>query len=222
MQFVEDHTLERAEHIGRIGAGEQQRQLLRRGEQNIGRVTPLSLALGSRRVASAGFNPHWQSHLLNRNLEVPRNVDGERLQRRNIKSMQPLRAHQGPTGRLQVTRADAALAQLHERRQKAGQGLAAAGRCDQQRRMSRAGFPQKRKLMLAYLPTAASKPAEEDIRQLRRVAEEVSRGFHGIQYPATTINPGTGTPFSMRGDAKSRLTGFRPDAIKAARTCASL
>src|SRR5262249_5714148 len=143
-------------------------------------------------------------------------------QRRNIKRVQPLRTHQSSPGRPQVARADAALAQLHERRQKASQGLAAAGRCDQQRRMSRTGFPQKCKLMLAYLPTAAGEPADEDIRQLRRVAEEVSRGFHEIQCPATTINPGTGTPFSMRVDEKSMLIRFRPDVAKAARTCASL
>ena len=33
MQFVEHHTLERAEQIGRVGGCQQQRQLLRRGEQ---------------------------------------------------------------------------------------------------------------------------------------------------------------------------------------------
>ena len=75
-------------------------------------------------------------------------------------------------------------------------------------------FAQQRKLMRTHLPTAAGEPADEDVRQLRRGAKEISSGFHGIQCPATTINPGTGTPFSVRVDAKSRLTGFKPDAAK--------
>ena len=53
MQLVEDHALERAEQIRRIVRGEQQRELLRRGEQDVGRIAPLALALRGRRVAGA-------------------------------------------------------------------------------------------------------------------------------------------------------------------------
>ena len=58
MQFVEDDTLERAEHVRGIGACEQKRQLLGRREQNIGRIATLALAFGCGRVAGAGFYPH--------------------------------------------------------------------------------------------------------------------------------------------------------------------
>ncbi len=58
MQFVEYHALERAEQIGRVGTGEQQRELFRRGEQDIGRIAPLALPLGGGRVAGACLQPN--------------------------------------------------------------------------------------------------------------------------------------------------------------------
>ena len=62
MQFVEHDALERAEQIRRVGGGKQQRQLLRRGEQNVGRIAALALAFRRRRVAGAGFHPDRQAH----------------------------------------------------------------------------------------------------------------------------------------------------------------
>ena len=58
MQFVEDDTLERAEHVRRIGACEQERKLLGRREQNIRRIATLALAFGCGRVAGARFYTH--------------------------------------------------------------------------------------------------------------------------------------------------------------------
>ncbi len=43
MQFVEHDALERTEQIGRVGGGEQQCELLGRGEQDVGRLAALSL-----------------------------------------------------------------------------------------------------------------------------------------------------------------------------------
>ena len=63
MQFVEHDALERAEQIRRVGAGEQQRQLLRRGEQDVRRIAALALALRGRRVAGAGLDADRQPHL---------------------------------------------------------------------------------------------------------------------------------------------------------------
>ena len=45
MQLVEHDTLEAAEQVWRIGAGEQQRKLLRRGQQDVRRIAALALAL---------------------------------------------------------------------------------------------------------------------------------------------------------------------------------
>ena len=63
MQFVEHDALKRAEQIRRVGRGQQQGELLRRGEQNVGWVTALSLPFGSGRVAGAGFELHGEAHL---------------------------------------------------------------------------------------------------------------------------------------------------------------
>ena len=89
MQFVEDHALERAEQIGRVGGGEQQRQLLRRRQQDLRRIAPLPLALGDRRVAGARLDADRQPHLGDGRFEVARDVDRERLQRRDVERMQP-------------------------------------------------------------------------------------------------------------------------------------
>ena len=56
MQLVEHHALEAAEQVRGVGAGQQQRQLLGRGEQDVGRIAALALALRGRRVAGAGLD----------------------------------------------------------------------------------------------------------------------------------------------------------------------
>ncbi len=88
MQFVEHHALERAEQIGRIGGGEQQRQLLRRRHQDVRRIAALACALRDRRIAGARLDPDRQLHLGNRRFEIARDVDGERLQRRDVERVQ--------------------------------------------------------------------------------------------------------------------------------------
>ncbi len=90
MQLVEHHTLERAEQIRRISGGEQQRELFRRGEQNVGRIAALALAFGRGRIAGAGFQPDGQTHLLDRNFQIARDVDRQRLQRRDVERVQTL------------------------------------------------------------------------------------------------------------------------------------
>ncbi len=53
------------------------------------RIAALALALRRRRVAGAGLDPDRQLHLGDRRLEVARDVDRERLQRRDIERVQP-------------------------------------------------------------------------------------------------------------------------------------
>jgi hypothetical protein len=90
MQFVEHHALEPAEQKRRIRRSEQQRELLRCGEQNVGRIAALALALGSRCVAGVRFQPHRQCHFLDWNFQIARDVHRQRLQRRNIERVQAL------------------------------------------------------------------------------------------------------------------------------------
>ena len=81
-------ALERAEQERRVGGGEQQRELLGRGEQDVGRIAALALALRDRRVAGAGLDADRQPHLGDRPLEIARDVDRERLQRRDVERVQ--------------------------------------------------------------------------------------------------------------------------------------
>ena len=79
MQFVEHDPFERAEQIWRVGRSEQQGQLFRRRQQNIGRIAALALALRYRGVAGAGLDPDRQAHLGNRYFQIARDVDRERF-----------------------------------------------------------------------------------------------------------------------------------------------
>ena len=89
MQLVEHDALERAEEIRRVGGGEQQGELLRCRQQDVGWVAALPLPLRRRRVAGARLEPDRQFHLVDRRLEIARNVDRERLQGRDIERVQP-------------------------------------------------------------------------------------------------------------------------------------
>src|SRR5690349_18865463 len=219
MQLVEYNAPKRAKHVGCVGACEKQRELLRRCEEDVGGIPALALALGCGRIAGARFEPDIQTHLAHRTLQVARNVDRKRLQRRYVQSVQTLRARQRTSGRPQVTQPYIAPAQLNERRQKPRKGLAAAGRRDQQRGPPCPRLRQQVELMRTRLPAPACEPAREHVRQ-RGILEKVTGGFHS-QCVATTIRPGTALPFSVRVEAQSRLTVFSAAAASAARTCAS-
>ena len=84
MQLVEDHVAQAGEEAPRVRRGEEQRELLGRGEQDVGRIELLALALVS------GVSPvrvsmrDRQPHLADRLAEVALDVDGERLERRDV------------------------------------------------------------------------------------------------------------------------------------------
>ena len=146
MQLVEDDALERAEQIRRVGGREQQRQLLRRGQQDFRRIAALALALRARRIAGARLDADRQPHLGDRRFQIARDIDGERLERRDVERVQPaLAAHVAAGGdaafrrcslfaAVDARRRSSRATQLHQARQKARQRLAAAGRRDQQHR----------------------------------------------------------------------------------------
>ena len=156
VQLVEHHAPERAEQIGRVGGSEQERKLLGRGEQDLRRIAALALALRGRRVAGACFDADRQPHLGDRRFQVARNVDGERLQRRNIKRVQAAFAAQVAAGGDQAARRGVCSwgprprrrrAQLHQARQKAGERLAAARRRDEKDRAAGLRLGQKVELV---------------------------------------------------------------------------
>ena len=161
VQLVEHDALEAAEQIGRVGAGEQQRQLLRRGQQDVGRIAALALALRGRRVAGAGLDADRQAHLADRRFEVARDVDRERLQRRDVERVQALRAPQVLAGRNHPARLGAALAQ-------APPGSAETPPASCRRRSARSAAPSGRRGRAPAIPAdarAGVQPRDENHRE---------------------------------------------------------
>ena len=155
MQLIEDHIFQAAEQLGRAFMRQHQRDLLRRGQQNVGRQDALPRAARGRRVAGAGLEPDRQLHLGHRHGQIARDVDGERLERRDVERMDggcrlPLR---------RLAR------QIDQARQKPGQRLAAAGRRDQQRVAPGAGMVEQRQLVRVRAPAARLEPAGERLGQ---------------------------------------------------------
>ena len=169
MQLVEHDAFERGEQERGVVGGQQQRQLLGRGEQDVRRIAPLPLPPRHRRIAGAGLDLDRQPHLGNRRLQIARNVDGQRLQRRDVEGVQAAGALHTAAGGDEVLLAAAfrsgGSGKLHQRRQKPGQRLAGAGRRNQQRRAVIARLCQQCQLMLARRPAARGEPAAEAVRQ---------------------------------------------------------
>ena len=62
-----------------------------RGEQDIRRIAPLPLPPRHRRVAGAGLDLDRQTHLGDRRFQIARDIDRERLQRRDVEGVQAAR-----------------------------------------------------------------------------------------------------------------------------------
>ena len=216
MQLVENDAPERAEQIRRVGGSEQQRELLRRRQQDIRRIAALALAFRGRRIAGARLDADRQPHFGDRRFEIARDIDGQRLQRRNVERVQARRrgARRGrwrssfPRLRSAIAaqlceRGDAAPLNSTKARQKSRQRLAAAGRRDQQHRAAGLRLGQKLQLMRARRPAAAGEPARKRLRAVVRAFEnghapELMGRLQRSQVRATTTRPSTGTPFSLR------------------------
>lgn len=155
VQFVEHHAAQSRKERLRLAMGDQQRQLLGRGQQDVGRPADLAGALVGRRVARAGLDPHGQSHLGDGRVEVAGDVDRQRLQRRDVEGVEP--------GRLQLLRPT--LREGDEARQEARERLAGARRRHQQGRATRPGDPQEVELVRPGRPAARREPGPERLRQ---------------------------------------------------------
>ena len=87
VQFIEHDTTQSAEQKRGVGACEQQRELLGRGQQNVGRIAPLPAAFARRGVAGPRLDADRQGHVGHRPFQVARDVDGQRLERRYVKGV---------------------------------------------------------------------------------------------------------------------------------------
>ncbi len=144
MQFVEHDVAQILEEAPGIGRRDQQRQLLGRGQQDVGRHQLLPLALVRGRVAGARLDGDGQADLFHWLAEIALDVDGQRLQRRDVKrvdaAMRLARFSPGTVG------------EFGQRRHEAGQRLAGAGRRDQQHRLPGLGPRQQLDLVGARRP----------------------------------------------------------------------
>ena len=98
MQFVEHDALQRGKQKRRVVGRQQQRQLLGRGQQNIRRIAPLPLPPRHRRVAGAGLDLDRQPHLGDRRFQIARDIDRQRLQRRDVEGVQAAAALHAAAG----------------------------------------------------------------------------------------------------------------------------
>ena len=155
MQLVDDDAAQAGEELLRVGIGQQQRQRLGRRQQEIRRPFALAHAAALRRVAGPALGPHRQLHLGDRHFEVAADVGCQRLQRRDVERVQLALA----LGVRQVLAGLPPLGEFDQRRQEAGQGLAAAGRRDQQRALALGGQLDEVELMLPGRPAATFEPA---------------------------------------------------------------
>ena len=182
VDLVENDGVEVGEQIGAVGVAEQQRQLLRRRHQDVGRRAPLPRAARHRRVAGARLGADRQLHLRDRRRQVARHVDGQRLQRRDIESVQTAPAVGAR-----------ALRQAHQAGQEAGERLAGPGRRDQQGGAPLPGRFDQGQLMRPRGPPACGEPRGERLGQSRHdgrarlLARAAHRGGRGLSRPHTRI-----------------------------------
>ena len=88
VQLVEHDVAEVCEEGLCVAMRDQQRQLLGRRQQDIGRAGDLARALGGGGVAGAGLDLDGQRHLGDRHFEIAGDIDGQCLQRRDVERMQ--------------------------------------------------------------------------------------------------------------------------------------
>jgi hypothetical protein len=173
VQLVEDHAPEPAEEVARIGVGKEQRHLLGRGQQDVGRAFDLALALMRRRIARAGLDSNAEIHLAHRRLDIPGDIDRQRLQRRDVEGVETAPAPPG-------------FGQLDEARQKAGERLAGARRGDEKDGAPCPGALQELELVRPCSPAARREPLVKARRQerLRGLPRPPCRAARHFRHPA--------------------------------------
>ena len=140
VQLVDDHALDRLEHLAARVRGEQDEERLRRGHQDVRRVAPHALALGGRRVARAHGTADVEVRQAHRDeafadagqrlLEVLADVVGQGLERRHVEHLH--RIGQAPRQALDH--------QFVDGREKGRQRLARAGGRRDQRMPAQGGM----------------------------------------------------------------------------------
>ena len=172
MQLVDDDALERGKQRLDLPAGEKQRELLGRRQEDVGGVDLLALALAGRRIAGARLDPDAQAHLGDGQFEIARHVDGERLEGGDVERVEaraPVRRRVG--------------GQFDESRQEPREGLARSRRRDQQHRAPVARLGDELQLVDARRPAAPGEPGGEAARE-----HKSGIGAGGRGHPAYVVS----------------------------------
>ena len=178
---------ERAEQARGVGMRQHQRDLLGRGEQDVGRRQRAGAG-----AATGGVSPvrvsrrDGQAHLGDRRGEIAGDIDGKRLERRDIERVNAA-----------CSSLASASGEIDEARQEAGERLAAAGRARSAACRGRCRRRRKqRELMGVRAPAARGEPADKGLRQQarRRPAFQPLRPAHGPSSCLTLAIPSTNSP----------------------------
>ena len=166
VKFIEDHIFQISEERARAVVGQHQGDLLRRGQQNIGRQHALPRAAGLRRIAGPGFELDRQTHLGDGRREIARDIGRQCLERRDIERVDAARRTVDKRPAREIDKA----------RKKSCQGFAAAGRGDQKRVAAVPGPFQQLELVGAWMPAPRREPVRECLGQMRRLSALIVPG----------------------------------------------
>ncbi len=152
MNFIDDQPLQRSEELPRLRMREHQRELLGRGQQDIRRRGHLPGAARGRGIARARLDADGQVHLRRWRFKIARDIDCQRLQRRDVERMQP--PHR------------ARLHEVDQAREEPGERLAGSCGRNQQGGTPRPRLLDHRKLVGAEAPTLRREPVGDCRGQL--------------------------------------------------------
>ncbi len=165
VQLIEHDGAKFAEEFGSIFRGEQERELLGRCQQDVGRDVFLALAARSGRVAGAGFDADIEAHFGCGRFEISRDVHRQGFQRRDIERVNGAGAASGMHG-----------TEFDQAGQETRQCLAAAGGGDQENAFATSRMLDQGKLVRARRPAFRREPFGEDRRQ---GVDDLGRDIHG-------------------------------------------
>uniref|UniRef100_A0A0N4ZZC8 LigA n=1 Tax=Parastrongyloides trichosuri TaxID=131310 RepID=A0A0N4ZZC8_PARTI len=205
VDLVQHHAFQVGEIVPRPFPGAEQGQLLRRGQQDVGREVALALFLRLLGVAGAALNVDVQPDLPDGRHQVALDVGGQRLQRREVEGVnartRPCLGPRPPLG------------QVDQAGQEARQSLAPARRRHQQGVLS--GLPRRDHFQL--MPTRRPAPTGEPVgEQGRKRCSDRRRHAKPIACSRSVSSPST---LSSKSDRRIRRDQHRvvPDVRPAAR-----
>jgi hypothetical protein len=197
VNLVDHHRVQVGEKNRAVLVAEQQTERFGRGQQHVRRTDALARLAVRGRVAGAGLDADVEAHLLDRRQEVALHVHRQRLERRDVEGVEGVAA--------------AGFDEVDQAGEEAGQGLAGAGRGDQQGIAPGSRRGEHLDLVAARRPALCREPAGDDRREI------------GLRHPGADPKPmremliGSGSRSGCCPEAASlRLVVVAPGVVLAA------